>query len=112
MRTHSYFSATSDRPLVYETVGRCFDRIADRHGDRDGLIVRHQDIRWSYAEYRRQSTVSPAASSRSASARATASACGRRTVSNGAWRSSPPRKSAPSWFASIRPIASTNWNSR
>ena len=54
MRTHSYFSATSDKPLVYETIGQCFDRIADKHGARDGLIVRHQGIRWSYAEYRRQ----------------------------------------------------------
>jgi len=54
MRTLSYFSATSDKPLVYETIGRCFDRIADRHGGRDGLIVRHQDIRWSYAEYRHE----------------------------------------------------------
>ncbi|HJW39709.1 MAG TPA: AMP-binding protein [Rhizomicrobium sp.] len=54
MPTHSYFSATSDKALVYETIGQCFDRIADKHGARDGLIVRHQDIRWSYAEYRRQ----------------------------------------------------------
>ncbi|HXC57647.1 MAG TPA: AMP-binding protein, partial [Rhizomicrobium sp.] len=50
----SYFSATSDKPLVYETIGACFDRIADRFGARDGLIVRHQGIRWSYAEYRRE----------------------------------------------------------
>ena len=47
MLTRSYFSATSDKPLVYETIGACFDRIADRFGDRDGLIVRHQDIRWT-----------------------------------------------------------------
>jgi len=52
--TNSYFSATSDEPLVYETIGACFDRVADRHGARDGLIMRHQNVRWSYAEYRRQ----------------------------------------------------------
>src|SRR5215469_14267489 len=50
--TESYFSATSDKPLVYETIGACLDRIADRFGDRDGLIVRHQNIKWSYAQYR------------------------------------------------------------
>jgi len=48
----SYFSATSDKPLVYETIGACLDRAADTHGSRDGLIVRHQGVRWSYAEYR------------------------------------------------------------
>jgi fatty-acyl-CoA synthase len=54
MRTQSYYSATADKPLVYETIGQCFDRIADTHGARDGLIVRHQNIRWSYGEYRRE----------------------------------------------------------
>jgi fatty-acyl-CoA synthase len=52
--TESYFSATADKPLVYETIGACLDRIADRFGARDGLIVRHQNIKWTYAEYRRQ----------------------------------------------------------
>ena len=54
MLTESYFSATSDKPLVYETIGACFDRIAEQHGARDGLIVRHQSVRWSYAQYRTQ----------------------------------------------------------
>lgn len=54
MLRQSYFSATSDKPLVYETIGACLDRIADAHADRDALIIRHQNIRWSYAEYRAQ----------------------------------------------------------
>ncbi len=52
MLTESYFSATADKPLVYETIGACFDRIADRFPHRDGLIVRHQNIRWNYSRYR------------------------------------------------------------
>ena len=48
----SYFSATSEKPLVYETIGACLDRAADEFGERDGLIVRHQGVRWSYGEYR------------------------------------------------------------
>jgi fatty-acyl-CoA synthase len=48
----SYVSQTSTRPLLYETIGRAFDRIADAHPDALGLIVRHQDIRWTYAQYR------------------------------------------------------------
>ena len=52
MLRQSYFSATSDKPLVYETIGACLDRAADTQGARDGLIVRHQGVRWSYGEYR------------------------------------------------------------
>ena len=48
----SYVSATSDKPLVYETIGACLDRAAESFGGRDGLIVRHQGVRWSYGEYR------------------------------------------------------------
>ena len=52
MLRQSYFSATSEKPLVYETIGACLDRAADAFGERDGLIVRHQGVRWSYGEYR------------------------------------------------------------
>ena len=54
MLTNSYFSATSDEPLIYETIGACFDQAAERHGRRDGLIMRHQNVHWSYSEYRTQ----------------------------------------------------------
>src|SRR5882672_7690263 len=47
MLTHSYFSSLSDKPLIYETIGACF-------AGRDALIVRHQNIRWTYAQYRAQ----------------------------------------------------------
>ena len=51
MLRESYFSATSDKPLVYETIGACFDRIARAFPERDALIVRHQNIRWTYRQY-------------------------------------------------------------
>ncbi len=47
MLTHSSYRAVSDTPLAAETIGACFDRIAERFGDRDGLIVRQQNIRWT-----------------------------------------------------------------
>jgi len=34
--------------LLYETIGTCFDRIAATHPDALALVVRHQDIRWSW----------------------------------------------------------------
>ena len=52
--TLSYFHGTSDRALIGETVGALLDRIAAQHGNRPALIVRHQYVRWSYAEFARR----------------------------------------------------------
>ena len=48
--TQSYAHGTSDVPLIGDTIGAHFDKAAARWGDRDALIVRHQGVRWSYAE--------------------------------------------------------------
>jgi fatty-acyl-CoA synthase len=48
----SYVSQASVEPLLYETIGHAFDRIADAHPDAAGLVVCHQNIRWTYAQYR------------------------------------------------------------
>jgi fatty-acyl-CoA synthase len=40
--------------LLYETIGACFNRVAADFADNTALVVRHQGIRWSYAELRRQ----------------------------------------------------------
>ncbi len=49
----SYVQGTANVPLIGETIGSAFDRAAARFGQRDALIVRHQNVRWSYAELRR-----------------------------------------------------------
>ncbi len=49
---HSYLCGLASEPLLYETIGACVDRIAAEHGDREALVVRHQDVRWTFAEYR------------------------------------------------------------
>jgi len=46
----SYVHGASDRPLIGETIGTSFDRAVTTWGNRPGLIVRQQSIRWSYAE--------------------------------------------------------------
>src|SRR4051794_4209241 len=46
----SYVHGVSQTPLIGETIGVHFDRIAERFADRDALISRHQRIRWSYGE--------------------------------------------------------------
>ncbi len=46
----SYACGTSAVPLACRTIGRAFDETVARHGERPGLVVRHQNIRWTYAE--------------------------------------------------------------
>jgi fatty-acyl-CoA synthase len=46
----SYVSGTSTVPLIGETIGAHFDRAVARWGAREGLVVRHQDVHWTYRE--------------------------------------------------------------
>ncbi|MBV8869750.1 MAG: AMP-binding protein, partial [Acetobacteraceae bacterium] len=46
----SYAHGASDVALLGETIGANFDRAVARWGDRPGLVVRQQGIRWSYRE--------------------------------------------------------------
>ena len=48
----SYFKGAYAPPLIYQTIGERFEQTAGRFPQRDALIVRHQDIRWTWAEYR------------------------------------------------------------
>ena len=52
--TQSYVHGTSDQPLLGWTVGDLLDHITACHGDRPALIMRHQAIRWTYAELARE----------------------------------------------------------
>ncbi len=48
--TQSYSNGVSGIPLIGDSIGVHFDKVAQRFGDRPALIVRQQNIRWSYAE--------------------------------------------------------------
>ena len=52
-RPLSYTSTTSDEPLLGITIGDMLDAIAARHPQNDALVVRHQDVRYTYAELQR-----------------------------------------------------------
>jgi fatty-acyl-CoA synthase len=54
MQQPSYVSGTSYIPLIGETIGRYFDAACAGHAAREALVVRHQGVRRSYAELRRQ----------------------------------------------------------
>jgi len=52
--THSQLAGPTTQALLDETIGRAFDSTVERFPDSDALIVRHQDIRWTYREYQEQ----------------------------------------------------------
>ena len=50
----SYVHGGGTLPLLGETLGACFDRIVERFGEREALVVRHQNIRWTYRDLQRR----------------------------------------------------------
>ena len=49
--THaSYVHGAAAQPLIGETIGRYFDSACARYGAHEALVVRHQNVRLSYAE--------------------------------------------------------------
>ncbi len=48
--TQSYVHGVSATPLIGETVSAFFDKAARRWASCDALIVRHQQVRWTYEE--------------------------------------------------------------
>ncbi len=47
----SYLCGSASTPLLYETIGNCLERIATQYPEREALVVRHQNIHWTYREY-------------------------------------------------------------
>jgi fatty-acyl-CoA synthase len=50
MEPVSYAHGPSTTPLLGETIGANLERTVAAHGDRDALVVRHQDVRLTYAQ--------------------------------------------------------------
>ena len=48
----SYVHGASDKPLIGQTIGRYFDDACARNAGREALVVRHQNVRLTYAELR------------------------------------------------------------
>jgi fatty-acyl-CoA synthase len=50
MQNLSYVSGACAVPLIGETIGNHFNRAVERWGEREAIVVRHQKIRWTYAQ--------------------------------------------------------------
>ena len=46
----SFVSGVGGKPLIYQTIGNALAEAAQRFAQREALVVRHQGIRWTYAE--------------------------------------------------------------
>jgi fatty-acyl-CoA synthase len=47
----AYTNGVTDTPLLGETIGANLERTAQRFGDREALVSRHQGLRYTYAEF-------------------------------------------------------------
>jgi len=50
----SYVHGAGATPLIGVTIGEYFDQIAERYAEQDALIVRHQQVRWSWRELKQR----------------------------------------------------------
>src|SRR3954453_19472094 len=54
MAARSYAHGSAGTPLLGETIGGSLERSEEQHGDREALVVRHQNVRLTYAELNEQ----------------------------------------------------------
>jgi len=54
MKHASYVHGASPQALIGQTIGQLFDAACQQYASQEALVVRHQGIRWSYAELRQQ----------------------------------------------------------
>lgn len=50
--SRSYVHGAGTEPLIGESIGQFFERTAAARPDRDALVARHQEIRWTWRELR------------------------------------------------------------
>src|ERR1700746_3463080 len=55
MQRESYVHGSSGAPLIGKTIGSFLDDVAARDGSRLAIVVRHQNVRWTYAELKERS---------------------------------------------------------
>lgn len=54
MQDMSYVHGAHEAPLIGDTIGAYLDAIAARYPQHDALIVAHQQVRWTYGEFRQR----------------------------------------------------------
>ena len=52
--TQSYYCGASQSQIIYETIGNYFDGTCAANPEVEALVVRHQNVRWSYQQLQEQ----------------------------------------------------------
>ena len=52
----SYVHGAHDVPLIGETIGAYLNTVAARFGAHEALVIAHQDVRWTYAQFNQRVT--------------------------------------------------------
>jgi fatty-acyl-CoA synthase len=52
--TQSYYCGESSTQIIYRTIGAYMDDIVARYPDNEALVVRHQNVRWTYRQFREE----------------------------------------------------------
>ena len=50
----SYYCGASTTQIIYETIGGFFDRVANEHPHNPALVLRHQNVDWTYSELKQR----------------------------------------------------------
>ena len=50
----SFVSGAGTKPLIYRTIGNALQVTAETYPEQEALVVRHQDVRWTYQELNRR----------------------------------------------------------
>ena len=50
----SFVHGLDTAPLRFETIGQALDASVSKWGSNDALVVPHQDIRWTYTEFKQR----------------------------------------------------------
>ena len=52
--TQSYYSGTANTQIIYQTIGDYLDDICARFPNNEALVVRHQNVRWTYTQFKHE----------------------------------------------------------
>ncbi len=50
----SYYCGASTTQIIYETIGGFFDRVVNEHPNNPALVLRHQNVDWTYSELKQR----------------------------------------------------------
>ena len=50
----SFVNGAGTKPLIYQTIGNALQAAAETFPEQEALVVRHQDVRWTYRELNRR----------------------------------------------------------